>query len=273
MLLAARALGLAVALLIIPQAPRTALSRCVITEQPAATYQLPARLDEVSGLSLGPAGTLLTHGDERGVIYVLDGATLKLTREVHLRGTPKDDFEGIATAGDSVALMTSSGRVYLFRSGEDSIVPWTLIGTGLGRTCELEGLAWHRETATLFLPCKNPRAKGVAGLTLFRYRMGAAPAILPPVHITWQALSRATGVPALRATSVEVDQATGHLLVLSSKPPLILEVDTTGRIVAGKRLSSRLHPQAEGLTIAEDGLWISDEGTGRKGMLTRYACQ
>lgn len=273
MIIASRALACIVVLLVVPQSEPTILSRCTIDGQPAATYQLPARLVEVSGLSLGPGGTLLIHGDERGVIHVLDGATLRLTREVHLRGSPKDDFEGIATAGDSVALMTSSGRVYLFRFGEDTIAPYTTFGTGLGRTCELEGLAWHRATATLFLPCKQPKTKGVAGLTVFRYRMGPAPAILPPVQVTWQALSRATRAPELRATSVEVDQTTGHLLVLSSKPPLILEVDTTGRILGGKRLSNGQHPQAEGLTIAGDALWIADEGAGRRGTLTKYACR
>jgi uncharacterized protein YjiK len=272
MLVTSRAIGLVVMLLMVPQAPRTALGRCTITEQPAAGYPVPG-LAEISGLATGPRGTLLAHGDERGVVVVLDGATLERTRVVQLKGSPRDDFEGIAAADDSVALMTSTGRVYLFRLGPDSIVPFTMFGTGLGRACELEGLAWHRASATLFFPCKQPRGKGVSGLTVYRYRMGPTPAIVPPVQVSWQVLSRAAGVPELRATSIEIDQATGHLLVLSSKPPLIVEVDTTGRVLAGKRLSSRNHPQAEGLTMSRDALWISDEGRSRQGVLTKYACQ
>lgn len=272
MLVTSRAIGLVVTFLLVPQASRTALSRCTITEQPAASYPVPG-LGEISGLATGPRGTLLAHGDERGVIVVLDGAPLGLTRVVQLKGGPRDDFEGIAAAGDSVALMTSAGRVYLLRLGADSIVPFTMVGTGLGRHCELEGLAWHQASATLFFPCKQPRAKGVSGLTVFRYRMGPTPAIVPPVQVSWRALSQATGTPELRATSVEIDQATGNLLVLSSKPPLIVEVDTTGRVLGAKRLSGRSHPQAEGLTMTGDALWIADETTGRRGIVSRYACR
>jgi len=216
---------------------------------------------------------LLTHGDEHGVVEVLDLATLTLNREIRLKGTPKDDFEGIATAGDSVALMTSSGKLYFFRLGNDSTVGFTTIVTGLGRQCELEGLAWHRAQATLFLPCKQPKGKAASGLTVYRYRLGAAPGLVPPIHVNGASLAQVTGVALLRATSVEVDSSTGHLLVLSSKPPLLLEIDTTGRALGVRHLSSGNHPQAEGLTITRDAIWIADEGAGRKGTLVKYACR
>ncbi|HKP30514.1 MAG TPA: hypothetical protein VJU15_13975, partial [Gemmatimonadales bacterium] len=109
MFLTSRAMVLLLILTTMPQAGRTALDRCAIGEQPAARYQLPAHLNEVSGLAVGGRGTLLTHGDEAGVIDVLEGSTLKLSRAIHLQGIPRDDFEGIAAAGDSVALMTSTG--------------------------------------------------------------------------------------------------------------------------------------------------------------------
>ena len=272
MLIAPRAITLVTLLATVPQAPRTALGRCTM-DRPAASYQLPARLTEVSGLAVGRGGALLAHGDERGVVDVFDAATLKLSREVQLQGTPKDDFEGIAAAGDSVALMTSSGKLYLFRPGTDSIVPFTAIATGLGRQCELEGLAWHRAQATLFLPCKQPRGKAVSGLTVYRYRLGPNAGLLSPIHVSGAALAQVTRVSMLRATSIEVDPVTGHLVVLSSRPSLLLEADTTGRILAAKALPGRSHPQAEGLTMTRDAIWIADEGAGGRGMLTRYACR
>jgi len=268
-----RAIALGVMLATVPQAQRTALGRCAIGERPAASYQLPGRLVEVSGLAVGLRGTLLTHGDERGVVTVLDGGTLQVAREVVLRGTPRDDFEGIATAGDSVALMTSSGKVYLFRLGADSSPPFTMIETGLGRDCELEGLAWQRAQGTLLLPCKQAKGKAATGLTVYRYRLGPGPAPVVPIHVNGAALAQMTGIARLRATSIEIDPATGHLVVLSSKPPLALEIDTTGRPLAVRHLSSAHHPQAEGLTITPDAIWIADEGAGRKGTLSRYACR
>ena len=179
---ASRTLALALLLATVPQDPRTALGRCTIGGQPAASFAMPARFTEVSGLAVGPGGNLLTHGDERGIIGVLDAATLALVREIRLKGAPRDDFEGIAVAGDSVALMTSAGLIYLFRLSADSAVPYTTIMTRLNRYCELEGLAWHRAQATLFLPCKQPLGRKVAGLTIYRYHLGSNPGLLAPVH-------------------------------------------------------------------------------------------
>lgn len=268
-----RALALGLVLTAVPQAPRTALGRCVFTATPAAVYKLPDALTEVSGLAVGPGGTLLTHGDERGRITVIDGATLNVVRVVDLQGIPRDDFEGIAAAGDSVALMSANGRLYLFRLGATSPVPFTWVETGLGRVCELEGLAWHRDSGTLLLPCKEERAKRQGGITVFRYRLGPTRGFVPPIVVSAAQLSKATGFAQVRPTSVEVDAATGNLIVLSSRPRMLIEVDSTGRVVAVQRLAAQQHPQPEGLTLTADALWVADEGAGRKGSLAKYVCK
>jgi uncharacterized protein YjiK len=86
-------------------------------------------------------------------------------------------------------------------------------------------------------------------------------------------LARVTGVAEIRATSVEVDEATGHLLVLSSKPAMLVEIDTTGRAIAATFLPLRHHPQPEGVTLTPDAIWVADEGAGRKGTLSKYSCR
>jgi hypothetical protein len=61
--------------------------------------------------------------------------------------------------------------------------------------------------------------------------------------------------------------------VLSSKPPLVLEIDLSGRAIGMKRLAPRYHPQAEGIAMSAGALWIADEGTAKKGTLTMYSCR
>ena len=270
---APRALGLVLVLAAVPQASRSALSRCAITAEPASRYSFPDALVEVSGLAMGPGGTLLTHGDERGSILVLDGTTLKPIREVRLQGLPHADFEGIAAAGDSVVLMTSTGKLYFFRLGAANTVPFTIVATGLGRDCELEGLGWHRASSTLLMPCKQPRGQATTALTVMRYHLGKTPGPLAPIVVPGAELARVTGLARIRATSVEVDSISGNLVVLSSKPPLILEIDVNGRVLGMKRLPFKYHPQAEGLTLSPGALWIADEGAGRKGTLAKYSCR
>jgi uncharacterized protein YjiK len=275
MLILSRTLVLLLTLVAVPQASRGILDRCQVNRDSAAHSKLPDGLVEVSGLAAGPGGTLLTHGDEYGTVTVLDGKSLQVVRAVNLQGNPRDDFEGIATAGDSVALMTSAGRLYFFQLGTAPAARYSMVGTGLGRYCDLEGLAWHRVSGTLLMPCKQPRgaAKGVQGLTVFRYRLGPTPGTIPPIVVRAAELSRVAGVPELRATSVEVDQATGHLLVLSSNPAMVVEIDSAGSAIGATFLPLKRHPQPEGLTLTPDAMWIADEGAGRKGTLMRYPCK
>ena len=77
-----------------------------------------------------------------------------------------------------------------------------------------------------------------------------------------------TGLAEIRATSIEVEPVSGNLVVLSSKPPLVLEIDLSGRAVGMKRLAAKYHPQAEGSRCPPDAIWIADEGTAKKGTLT-----
>jgi hypothetical protein len=54
---------------------------------------------------------------------------------------------------------------------------------------------------------------------------------------------------------------------------MLIEIDTTGHVVAVSHLSGKYHVQSEGMTLTSDALWIADEGAGRKGTLARYSCK
>jgi uncharacterized protein YjiK len=233
---------------------------------------LPGRLSEISGLARLPTGELLAHNDERARVSVLDPKTGALLRSFDLQGGPRDDFEGIATADGILYEMTSAGRVYVSRVGKaDETVPYSVVETGLGRFCELEGLAWDPGRRALIIPCKIPVAAELKGqLTLFIVPTegGAAPTRL---NVPLDGLARHTGRREIEPTAVELDQRTGHLLVLSSGPVLVAEVDQEGRIVDAAELVRKRHPRPEGIAVLPDGLAISDEDN--PGTITLYACR
>ena len=267
-------LWLAGMLLGLPPVPQSgASSRCDVTVKPVSRWGLPSALAEVSGLTVGRDGHLLAHGDERGLVLELDQNTGKLLKRIQLKGNPRDDFEGIAASGRSVVLMTSAGRLYLFElPGDSGEVAFRRVDTGLGKSCELEGLSWDTRKDELLLPCKNGRTAGTqAGLTVFRWSLGkAAPAA--PVQVAAAALSRAVGTPQVNLTAVEVDPVTGNLMLLASRPTVLITVTPDGRIVGVARLRSNIHPRPEGLAVTRDAVYIGDEGMGQRGTLARYAC-
>jgi len=51
------------------------------------------------------------------------------------------------------------------------------------------------------------------------------------------------------------------------------DVGRAARAFAATFLPSMHLPQAEGLTLTPDAIWIADEGAGRKGSLSKYACK
>ena len=68
------------------------------------------------------------------------------------------------------------------------------------------------------------------------------------------------GAPDLRPSALEVVPGSDHLLLLSSSPQALLELDGAGVPRGYVRLPSR-HQRPEGLAIGANGdIFISDEG-------------
>lgn len=274
--LPAWALGSLAAWLALPVAvPRQAdaplLSRCHYHGQPETVWTLPAALREISGLALY-GGVLLAHDDELGRIYSINPATGAVGVFATLRGPVHDDFEGIAVLGDTIWLMTSAGRLYGVKASVSSTpVAHVLRHTGLGKRCELEGLAADEANGVLLLPCKTLPKNG-GGLVIYRWDVTRGVLAVPAtVHVHAASLKRA-GAPPLRPSGIEVAPGTNHLLLLSSSPSALLELDADGAPRGYARLAGR-HQRPEGLAIsASRDLYVSDEGVNGSATLSIYRC-
>lgn len=236
-------------------------------------WRLPGRLAEISGIAASADGRVFAHDDERAVIYEIDVAAGRLIKNFAL-GDPIEtgDFEALAIAPDGLFhMITARGLIYTFREGDDGAhVPFDTIDTGLHRTCEIEGLAYLAAEDSLIIACKrmNDRAmRGTVSLYSWRAEAGARPWLaLPEANLATRA-----GVEHFRPSSVEIDAASGRILLLSASDGALAELGGNGEILSARGLGAR-HPQAEGVTIAPDGaLIISDEAAGGQAMLSRYA--
>ncbi|MGH7585225.1 MAG: hypothetical protein ACREMH_03170 [Gemmatimonadales bacterium] len=252
------------------QAPASRLDACV--SKPAGRFSLPRDLAEISGLAWAN-DALLAHGDETASIYRIDGVRGSVTRVAFLEGRPRDDFEGIAVTDSQLVLGTSKGRLYLAGwPAAPGTLPYRVVETGLGRGCELEGLAWDAGSGALLMPCKRVAGeKRKHGLTVRRWHL-ARGAPLQPVVVRAEAMARA-GLPGFRATSIEVDPRTGNWILFSGAEPGAVEMTPAGNILRAVRLSHGLHRQPEALALSPDGdLFVADEAAGFRATLTRYRC-
>lgn len=243
----------------------------------ATHWKLPGRLEEISGLAMTVDNRLLAHNDEKGVIYEIDyrnGLIVKAFKLADIAAPVADDFEGIATVDDQVYLVTSSGRLYECREGADGeSVLFNIFATGVGRDCEIEGLAYNASQRVLLLMCKDSRKADMKEeLAIYHWSTDEkqlvedAHTVIPVIEF-----SRHIEGKKFQPSGIERHPESGNYFVIAARQRAIAEITPGGQVVTAKQFPSQWHTQAEGITFAEDGtLIIADEGGGRKARLTLY---
>ncbi len=233
---------------------------------------LPGRLNEVSGLAFTSDGRLFAHGDERAWIHEIDAETGEVGKRFMFgQRTARADFEGMAIVGERFFLISSGGLLYEGREGDDrEEMPYRVTDTGLGQTCEVEGLEYHPAWDELLIPCKSTTLELDA---IVIYRVPLSPdAPRPPPILVERAVLASHGVDHdFHPSAIALDPNTGTLILVAAREEAILEISTEGRVISALRLSRRRHPQAEGAAFGPDGtFYLADERNGRPPRLTAY---
>ena len=261
------------------QTPQSGVSLAAyeLRAETATRWELPRRLNEISGLAMTSDHRLLAHNDEVGVVFEIDyrdGSIVKEFQLADMTAPVADDFEGIAVAGSQVYLVTSSGRLYEFREGAaGESVLFFVYATGLGRDCEIEGLSYDADRRELLLMCKDARSRGLAGrLPMYRWsiddkRLSAD----TPAVVSVRDFARQIGSNRYRPSGIERHPVSGNYFVVAANPGAIAEVTPAGEVLDAKRFTARWHRQVEGIAFAADGaLIVADEGGGGRASLTVY---
>ncbi len=241
-------------------------------ESPTASFEMPGRLDEISGLATTADGRLFGHDDERGTVHEIDRATGQVGKRFSVGDPPlEEDFEGLAIVGERFFLVTSAGQLHEFREvGDRETAPHRTTDLGMGTGCEIEGLDHDPRDDLLLVACKVVTPdRGV--LVVHRIPLDPARARPAPLEIPRSQLAAFGLREDFQPSSVAVSPS-GTLLLVSAAPEALIEVDGAGRVIAGTDLPGGRHPQTEGLAFGPDGtLYMSDEQNGSPARVTAYA--
>jgi uncharacterized protein YjiK len=210
-------------------------------------WKLPDSLREISGLALTDDERLLAVTDEEAIVF---------------------------EHGDTVYLITSNGLLYTTREGNDGErVRYKKEQTGIGKNCEIEGLAWDADTQALVVACKEAKRKKLKGtVTVYRWKPGSE----PPADILFQLDERtvadAYGKKKFSPSAISIDPVTGDYIILASHQQAIAKVRPDGSLIVASRLpTADRHRQPEGLALtSKRTLVIVDEGGKGRARLSTY---
>lgn len=257
--------------------PEVSLGSYELKAETAARRKLPGRLREISGLAMTTDGRLLAHDDERGIVNEIDFRDGSIEKAFQLADTANPvagDFEGIATAGEQIYLVTSSGRLYECREGADrESVLFNAYATGIGRDCEIEGLAYDASRRTLLLMCKGARSADLEGkVAIYHWSIDQKRlSENPRTEIPVVEFSRHIPETKFQPSGIERHPASGNYFVVAARQRAIAEITPDGQVLAVRKFSAQWHRQVEGITFAADNtLIVADEGAGGKAGITVY---
>jgi hypothetical protein len=240
----------------------------------AKAWQLPRRLAEISGLAVTAEGRVLAHGDENGIVYELDPHEGRVLKAFAMgQPTVKDDFEDITVANGRIYLISSKGVIYETSEGENGTrVLYNTYDTGIGRRCEIEGLAYEPASGDMIIPCKTVYDPALRGrFLLYRWSLEAKGAPGAPVlSIPVSRLFGHDGPKSFRPSGIEIAPESGNYLIVDAINRLLVEMSPSGEVRGVQDLAKGEHHQAEGIAVLPGPvLLIADEGK-RHGRLTLY---
>jgi hypothetical protein len=229
-------------------------------------WVLPDAIREVSGLATDSTGQLYLHDDEIGQVYRLDPATGAVITIAKIHEPPlRADFEGIALLADDIWLVTSKAKLHRITNARgltNAVVDSTVFNTGLKKICEVEGLDDFE--GKLILACKtNYNKEDENSVLLYRFD----PVTLHTnifLRLNLSELGQQQFSPSALVVTPE------KVYLLGAKQRRLIVVDHAGALLTNHKLAKHAHPQAEGLGIYQEQVFIADEGSSRGGTVIRY---
>lgn len=237
-------------------------------DHPKASWDLPAALNEVSGISWIDNTHLLAIEDMTPTLYVLNlNGKPVVERQSTFRKTDasKFDVEDVALANGTAYVLWSHGDLFAIHSWQSN--PQTEeLDTKLSKKNNTEGLCFDPQTGHLLIACKN--ASGLddakkSTRSIYAFDPGRKELLPDPaLVIDHKAIKEATGDKAgFYPSAIAVHPQSGHYFVLSTRDTKgLAEFDRGGKLLHFTPINAELMPQPEGLCFAPDGtLYISTE--------------
>lgn len=247
--------------------------------EPDQRFNLPAELEEISGLAYYQANTLFTIQDESGVLYEFDLEGQRIQRRIAFG---KDrDYEGVTYHDGKVYVLEKDGDLHLITNLDTTTTRSDKYETEFSYRNDTEGITYDPVTDRLLIVPKEQdlaaksrttNRRGVYAFDLSEIRLLPDPVYYIDEDDLGEVVFGRAERQLMKPSAIAVEPKTGHLFILSSVSRLLVVIDRQSHILHVEVLRRSEFKQPEGITFSPDGdLFISNEGRGTGATLLRYS--
>lgn len=232
-----------------------------------STLELPAVLDEISGISFAAeSDTVYAIQDERGVVFHFKPGDKRL---IAAKFAKKGDYEDVSLFNDQLVVLRSDGSLYLFPVAETNqeeaaqVKEWKkILPEG-----EYEALYADPETHEMVVLCKQCAADKKTGKVTGYVLQWANDSLFIKNNITLDASAFSKGSSgykgAFKPSAIARNPRSGQWYILSSVNKMLAVADKNWQITETHTLRPSLFSQPEGMAFDKEGnLFISNERGG-----------
>ena len=122
-------------------------------DNPDIVYDLPANLNEISGISIYQESKIACIQDEHAIIYIFCTQEEKISSIIDFGKS--GDYEDLAVLGENAYVLRSDGAIIMINNFEDNQRKVIEIETQLKARNDTEGLVYDINTNSLLIACKE----------------------------------------------------------------------------------------------------------------------
>jgi len=263
--------------------------------QPDKSWELPKKLEEISGLGYIDKHRLVCVQDEKGYVYIFNLKTGEVEKKIEFAND--GDFEGIDIVNKNAWVLKSNGTLYEVKDFLKNKEPQvTKYKTALSAKNDTEGLCYDPISNNLLLACKgNPFVDEKSGKefkAIYTFDLNTKLLKLKPIFLieldtiksyknyntmaemgveVLAYLDHSKGDLSFQPSGIAINPKTGNIYVIGSVGKLLLVFSREGKMLAIIKLKSKVHRQPEGICFSSKGtLYISNEGDDNEGKILKF---
>ncbi len=238
--------------------------------KPTKVFDLPSKLAEISGLDFDTnTNVLISVNDEKGKIYGINKFTGAVLGSYSFGKS--GDYEGIEQLNDKIAVVNSSGTIYLFDTESQETIK---IKTPLSEENDVEGLAFSEDYNALLLACKgrslnnSSDTKSIYAFNLDNHTLEKFPFLeIDQNELKGFLVSKSAKPSFLKRinkfapSGISIHPETGDFYICSARGSSLVIFNAEKTIKEIIFFNEDDMPQPEGITFDNDSnLFISSEG-------------